>query len=552
MDLFDSPSCISCPFHTTTRSTGSTNYTDCEACPYPFKTNTEGSTGCPGVLLDVKYSSFVIWYGLGLLFLWELLDSCHYDISLAFKVLTFGELIVITSVFDFFSDIYYILNEQFYNIYLFGFMVASLGISLFIFPNVLYREKLFPAMWGGNIDKFYPGFKLISKKVFFLTYRNGFVAVDQQVVFKRPSKEHLENLSGENLELKMQMLKLSTEDIEETHYVDILDTYYDSQDWNPFFFTSFGKMDRLYQYIMYKLVEILLFVAQIVNIIMYSVWHLIIFLRIPIVLTLMIFYSSTKLIFLRRTWNKVMYMWTLREDDEEVWRSDRAKLRGEGKSHYIDLELLHSVKQQETLIEVAVQFVLQLVNAALRRQLSDVYIVSVVGTAFDLLSCVYRYGWYYFNDVQFKDVEDIEVRKIEQAFLQHEERLGREKLSPSHNHKLSLFKTTWKTMKDVYVWGREKIVDAATGGICKTSIVAFNLRVEEEVQKQTENILDEILNLLPEKSKEDVYSREEITIAIIGAKIKIQEKRWQSSASTSTSADVDAGAEAAVIEMKNI
>ena len=555
MDMFDSPSCINCPIDTTTNSAGSTNVTDCMVCPYPFKTNIEGSEGCYGVLVNAKYSSLFIWYGLGSLFLLELLDTCHYDIALAFKVITFGELIVIASVFDFLSDIYYILNEQFYNIYLFGFMAASLGISLFIFPSVLYRKKLHPAIWGEKIDAFYPGFKIISERVFFLTYKHGFIAVDQQVLFKRPTREHLEELSEENLGLKLKALNLRAEDGDKTQYVNALDDYYDSQDWNPFQFSCFGRLERLYQYLMYKVVESLLYVAQIVNIIAYSVWPLIMFLRIPIVLMLMIFYSSTKLIFFRRSWNKIIYIWTL--DEEKLWTLDEVKLKGNEKPHNIDLGLLHSVKQQETLIEVSVQFTLQLVNAAFRRQLSDVYIVSVLGSAFDLLSCIYRYGWYYFNDERFEDAEEIEVRKIEQAFFQHEERLVRDKLaSLQQTRKVSFAEAAWNTAKDIYTLGREKAVDMATTGFLRNRIDGFNERLEMEMQKQLEQMLSELIVHLP-KNSDNRYSLEEIEIAIIAVANKIQATNQRQSSFTCV--DVETKATEAntrlsdlKIELKNV
>ena len=55
-----------------------------------------------------------------------------------------------------------------------------------------------------------------------------------------------------------------------------------------------------------------------------------------------------------------MYFWTL----------DESKLRVREEGHSVDLALLHSVKQQELVLEVLVQFILQLANAGIRGQLS--------------------------------------------------------------------------------------------------------------------------------------------------------------------------------------
>ena len=106
-----------CPVDTTTYTTGNINITDCIQCPYPFKTNHEGSDGYPGIQIDLEYSGYAIWIGLTVLFIYEVLYTCYYDLSLVLSVMTFGELIVATSFFDFTSYIYFILNEQFYNNY---------------------------------------------------------------------------------------------------------------------------------------------------------------------------------------------------------------------------------------------------------------------------------------------------------------------------------------------------------------------------------------------------------------------------------------------------
>jgi hypothetical protein len=308
----------------------------------------------------------------------ELFYTCYYDLKLVVSAVTFGELIVLLSFIDFTSDIYYILNEQFYNEYLFGFMVASLGISLLNFPRVLYNQQLAPAMIGKKIDQYFPGFNYISEELYFITYINGYIGIKGQKKFSPPSREDLENFDERKLRQILVLFKLSSSDgmeFNKKQIVDKLERYYASEEWNPLFIND----EELYRAILYWLLVIFLYILQCLNCVLYILWPLIMFFRLPCVLCLMIFHSSTKLIFFKRSWNKIIYLWTL----------DENKLKPINDNH-IDLELLHMVKEQEVLLEVGIQFVLQLVNAVLREQITDVYIVSVLGSAFDLASCVYR------------------------------------------------------------------------------------------------------------------------------------------------------------------
>ena len=294
-----------CPMDTTTDNTGSVNITDCKSCPYPFKTNHEGSDGCPGIFIDLKYSGYVIWGGLTFLFLYELLYACYYDLSLVISALTFGELIITTSTFDFTSDIYFVLNEQFYNEYLFGLMVASLGISLFIFPGVLIRQKLAPAMTGDKINQYFPGYVFLSSKIFFITFIDGYIAIDQQIIFRRPNRDDLVSFSISKLRGYMASFDLLQIDAT-THIIptkeemiESLDAYYASGKWNP----VLGGLndDALYKVVLYWLFLVpLLYTLQFINIILFVLWPLIMFLRLPFVLFLMIFHSSTKSLALRR------------------------------------------------------------------------------------------------------------------------------------------------------------------------------------------------------------------------------------------------------------
>ena len=235
-------------------------------------------------------------------------------------------------------------------------MVASLGISLFIFPRVLIRQQLAPAVFGEKIDQFFPGFNYISRKVFFITSINGHVAIDDPVLFSRLTRDDLQNF--QKPELQRLMIKFSlpfekgTTTIE--MMIDALSDHYASDNWNPIDIT--GEIDALYKVVIYGALVIFLYILQFFNVIFYILWLVIMFLRLPVVLFLMIFHSSTKLIFFKRSWNKIIYLWTL----------DETKLKPVDDKH-VDLELLHSMKEHELILEVFAQFILQLVNAALKR-----------------------------------------------------------------------------------------------------------------------------------------------------------------------------------------
>ena len=64
---------------------------------------------------------------------------------------------------------------------------------------------------GDNINKYFPGFYFISRKVIFITYKEGYVAVDKQVVFGRPSRETLEGRDKNRLQIEMKDFGLDFE-----------------------------------------------------------------------------------------------------------------------------------------------------------------------------------------------------------------------------------------------------------------------------------------------------------------------------------------------------
>ena len=162
-----------------------------------------------------------------------------------------------------------------------------------------------------------------------------------------------------------------------------------------------------------------------------------------------------------------MYLWTL----------DESKDRKGG--HCIDLALLHSVKQQELVIEVTVQFILQLVNAALRGELSTAYIISASACAFDWLSCMYLYGWY------TEDASSIEISRIESIFAQYEARkeAGVEAKIVSNQEGPSLLGGLWTVVSTIYDWG-SNIDEALTG-----DVAAYDERVAQEATRRMELVI---------------------------------------------------------------
>ena len=171
-----------------------------------------------------------------------------------------------------------------------------------------------------------------------------------------------------------------------------------------------------------------------------------------------------------------MYLWTL----------DESKDRKGG--HCIDLALLHSVKQQELVIEVTVQFILQLVNAALRGELSTAYIISASACAFDCLSCIYRYGWYTVHDEKIEDASSIEISRIESLFAQYEarEEAGAEAKIVSNQEGPSLLGGLWTAVSTIYDWG-SKIDEALSG-----DVAAYDERVAQEAARQLELVLQQL------------------------------------------------------------
>ena len=82
--------------------------------------------------------------------------------------------------------------------------------------------------------------------------------------------------------------------------------FYDSPGWNPFTIYPLGRR-TLKQGFTQALVYSLMIILQILNLVLFALWPLCILLRLPIILMLMIFFSSTKLIFFKQQWNILEY-----------------------------------------------------------------------------------------------------------------------------------------------------------------------------------------------------------------------------------------------------
>ena len=169
--------------------------------------------------------------------------------------------------------------------------------------------------------------------------------------------------------------------------------------WNPFNLNPEGT-DLLPKLIKHILVVTALWALQIANIFLYCAWPFIMLCRLPFVLILLIFFSSTKLVFLKRSWNLLIFLWTLdeeclRESDDTGRTWDQLTLDEKHVYREIDLQLLHAIKLLESLIEGLVQFSIQLMNTVLNKQVSSAFLASSIATILDLASSIWRYFYHF-------------------------------------------------------------------------------------------------------------------------------------------------------------
>ena len=272
--------------YTTTDSEGSTNATDCKPCPYPFTTNTAGSDGCPALdfALPVEAVTLVVWLGLFVLFFSMLLFCCRFNVVLCFRVLSFAQLLVATSTYNFISDVNYILTAKFYSTGLFASMVGSLGVVLLLFLFIAISRKLYPAMLFQTYHLF-PGYYFISKHLYFITADSkGVIAVKDQLMMKPKTKETLERLEENDLSATLLTNGYSLESLEGKDKAALVETLYgfnSGPDWNPFNLSPAGH-DSLPKFLVYVGVVLSLWTLQAFNILLFLIWPFLMFIRLPI------------------------------------------------------------------------------------------------------------------------------------------------------------------------------------------------------------------------------------------------------------------------------
>jgi len=264
-------------------------------------------------------------------------------------------------------------------------IIGAFGGVLLIWPIALISRKLYPAIFR-NIYSVFPSYLYWSETLLFIgTDVNGILTVKKQLFFKPKTKDELEEKSKEQL-LRMasrfginERLGVTSDEL-----IKDLIIFYESPSWNPFYLHA--KADNFIVKI-FKIACLGAFLGsfQIFILILYLIWPIIMLLRIPLVLLLMMFYTMTNLIFLRRSWNLLVYFWTL----------DVSKIR-DSTENDIDTSFLHYVKLISLFFETIVQVILQFGNAFLIGKGSMSYYLSLAGAVFNIICSAYRYFNYCF------------------------------------------------------------------------------------------------------------------------------------------------------------
>ena len=125
---------------------------------------------------------------------------------------------------------------------------------------------------------------------------------------------------------------------------------------------------------------------------------------------------------------------------------DTAELHGE-----INLKLLHRVKLLEAVVEVGVQFVVQLINTVvLNGEGSTAYILSLCGTIFDLVCSIYRYAYHKCKGMPIEDASTIDIRLVEEFFI--EKRMGFKDKSANQEES-----TVGDCLKRIWAYGARRV-----------------------------------------------------------------------------------------------
>jgi hypothetical protein len=259
----------------------------------------------------------------------------------------------------------------------------------------------------------------ISDELFFITTDSrGVIAVKHQKIFNPLDKRRLQNMTDAKLKSLCINANIDMIDsIQKETMVSELIEYYNSNRWNPFNINPEGR-NNFFKALSHFLVVVSLWILQAVNVLLFVLWPVVMVMRLPIILLVMIFLSSTKLIFFKEPWNMVVYMWTL----------DKSKLKGV-EDNEIDMELLHTCKMVEFVVELGAQLILQFVNTVvLNHRGSSAYTLSLIGCFLDLAFCAYRYAYHFLwlrktlSGLKIYDDPKNEIKSIEERILMIRER----------------------------------------------------------------------------------------------------------------------------------
>jgi hypothetical protein len=384
--------CLPCPMDTTTEEEGSTNSSFCKQCPFPFATNTEGSSTCSAVAFTVNEAitlSFVIPYAvLSVIGLFISTRNC--DMIGRATVLY----VCLAPISDISTDFNYIVTTKFYNVYLFTLCLTTMGLFLLHFPYVLISRGIWPAyIYSENI---YPPYLFWSKNAFWLTTSKNKNACCS--VFVYPSVKCF--VYGDTTEC--------------THGLDTRDCIECSDNGTFVFFAwdeelKEGGLDNPIKFIVYLMVWIALIALQLTTLLFYPVWALFMICYFFGVLITGIFFCSSKLIIIKDCYNLIMFLWTLRkeeerislpsvvieeeisDDDQEISEDDRER---DQQSELLDKDLFDESMIVQNLIQSLPNFFLQGLNTIYSQNVTTSYLISVAGTVVNVFFYVWKLVFY--------------------------------------------------------------------------------------------------------------------------------------------------------------
>jgi len=284
---------------------------------------------------------------------------------------------------------------------------------ILIFPVIFTIRGLYPAVLFKVYALFpYQVFGIKDHPYFITSDAKGVIAMKNQLFYTPKTSESIDEKTDAELQELYEFLGLSKGKKQTTSTRDevirLIAEYYADPGWNPFNLHPAGR-DSFPKFMLHFCVVIALWTYQIFVLICFAIWPFLLALRLPFVLVLIVFLAITKVMFFKRPWNLLVFLWTL--DSTKMIPDD---------SPEIDLDLLHKMKLLVTLIETSLQFILQLANTVANQSASTAYYASVSGTIFDLICSLYRY---YYHLVfmkrslnELKDVSANEIKIMEDRF----------------------------------------------------------------------------------------------------------------------------------------